>query len=378
MFDEEKGWYLVEILEQTGRLEWYLSQLLPAFRNLRNENDQDQRNDILGCLMRKGYAQARQTLNDLWREDVKKNKIYSASAFLRYGTTDDYRTVLQHLEEAWQNKRKPHEEGWRIHSYAQDGIGEKQAAKVRKPFLERNPKFARIADFPESNEHNPRPDRDEFETVEEYIYAAQRVPRSLLDDAGIAIVVKLLQTELKEDQLKAALRVFFRFPFPADVNILLNLLDHESERIQYAVLNVTADVKHPLIREAILHRSFPPQIRCNSITALEANFEPGDEKWIGEQIASLKGPWHLHVARICLRAVIEKHPKGNWTQLLTEAYEFSACQICRLACAELLHKRRVLPHSELEALQYDAYDHARKWATKQLRKIKRKDAKTKH
>lgn len=325
--------------------------------------------------MKRGNALARQTLDDYWKEQVSRDYYGPVLAFLRNGTSSDYQAVLLQLEIAWSKRRKIHPEGWYIHSEAEDSIGKKKAAKIRQTFLARNPKFAKIADFPECRVEKPYEPRNQHKTVEECILAATWVPMKLLDADGLAKVVELMQTDLQTNQLRSAIRVFNKVPFPGDIQILLNFLDHENERIVFATLNALRETKNPLIREAIFSRTFEPGVRCTNVSALGNNFEPGDEKWVRDQIDSLKDDWHLHSERMSMLDVIERNPKGEWIALLQEAYEFSACQTCRCSFAEHLLKRRALLRLELEALQLDASECTRNWATKELRKLDRKAAK---
>lgn len=367
---------MAEILQATGREDWYLQQLLPAWKNLRYSKDRIQRNNLLGNLMKRGNDEARQELDRIWREQMVKGNDGPVTNFLELGTPNDYRSVLQFLESAWGKRRKVHPDGWYIHSCAERGIGEKRAAKVRKPFLARNPKFAKIADFPEvqkEREYNPI---SEFDTVEEAILSGQRPDFNLLNAEGLAKVVELLKGDLEFKALLIAIQVFHRFPFPDNVQILLRFLDHEKERIGYAVLNALEHIKSPLIRKTIMTRTFNTGLRTGVITALTSNFEPGDEKWIRTQIESFKDSWDVHTARMGMLRVLRKNPKADWIDLLQEAYEFSACQICRCDFAEELHKRRALPRLELEALQFDASESTRSWATKELRKLDRKATKS--
>lgn len=366
---------MAEILIATKREDWYLEQLIPRCHNQHRSRDRSQWNDLLGNLMKRGNALARRTLDCYWKEQLLKDYYGPVSAFLRNGTPSDYQAVLLHLEATWSKKRKVHPEGWYLHSQAEGSIGEKRAAKIRQPFLVQNPKFAKIADFPEvkiRKEHNPR---GEFDTVEEAILSGQVPYRHLLDGDGLAKVVELLKGDLEDQSLRRALQIFSYLPFPGDVQILVRFLDHENERIGRMVLNAFEHTKSPLIRETIMNRTFGPDVSPSLITALTSNFRPGDEKWIENQIGSHSESWQKHSARIGMLEVVEKNPKGQWSELLKEAYEFSACQICRRSFATELHKRRALPRIELEALQYDAYDFTRSWAAKALRKLDRKAAK---
>lgn len=105
--------------------------------------------------MKRGNPVARQELDRIWREQIVKGNDGPVANFLEYGTSRDYRGVLEFLEDAWQKRRSVHPDGWYIHLKAEDGEGKKRAAKVRQFFLTRNPKFARIADFPELKEEKP-------------------------------------------------------------------------------------------------------------------------------------------------------------------------------------------------------------------------------
>ncbi len=375
MFDEEKGWYFSQILQATEREDWYLQQLILQWRQLRYSKDRAQRNSLLGNLMKRGNGIARRELDRIWKEQLQENNIGPLHDFIEYGTPNDYRTVLQHCEAAWQNRRKPHPDVWYIHLKAEDGIGKKRAAKIRQSFLTRNPKFAKIADFPECKIEKPYAPLNEDKTVEECILAATWVPANLLDADGLARVVKLMQTNLQTNQLRSAIRVFNKFPFPGDIQILLNFLDHENEQIVFTTLNALQETKSALIREALFSRTFEPSVRCTIVSALSSSFEPGDERWVKDQLDSIDDTWDQHIARMSMFDVVRKNPKGDWINLLQEAYEFSACQICRSSFAEHLHKRRALPRLELEALQHDAFESTRTWATKELHKLDRKAGK---
>lgn len=300
--------------------------------------------------MKRGNALARQTLDAYWKEQLLRDYYGPVSAFLRNGSSSDYRDVLLQLEVTWSKRRKIHPAGWYLHSEAEDSIGKRRAAKIREPFLARNPKFAKIAEFPEVKIRKAHDPRGEFDTVEEAILSGQVPYRHLLDADGLAKVVELLKGDLEDQSLRRALQIFSYLPFPGDVQILVRFLDHENDRIGRMVLNAFEHTKSPLIRETIMNRTFGPDVSPGTITALTSNFKPGDEKWIENQIESHAESWQRHSARIGMLSVVEKNPVGHWVELLKVAYEFSARQICRRNFAKELHKRRALPRIELEAL----------------------------
>lgn len=364
-FEDLKGLFLADALLATGRPDEYVSELIALSGRIRSSRDLDQWADLIGHLAIADIEPARRYLQDAWAADLACGENRFASAYIKWGGHTSYREVLNAAEQVWRKRKRPINYAFSLHYEADDAMGKKRAQRIRDPIEERNPKFAKWADFPglPQKEYSPPPK----ESVEDRVRKGRYVPLANLTPEDIETVARLLREGLTERPLRIALRFFRKVEFPRPLDTLYRYLDSEDASTKFLALGALGKNRDPEVRELAFKHADDPYLRSEAIEILRSNFAPGDEQWIEQQFRRPNNPnWH-HWSIISIRQVIEENPKGKWPPLLHYMLDAVPCQLCRGGVAEELRKRRALADEELAALCYDADSGVRKWARK-LRK----------
>ena len=170
-------------------------------------------------------------------------------------------------------------------------------------------------------------------------------------------------------RLRSHLRVFWWNAFPLDPKPLIDLVDHQDERVVIPALSALELVQDENVRKLFERLLGVPQWSHRAIGLLRSNYRSGDDRLIVELLDQEPDTERLHSMCVDTMHVYRDNPSEEGLQPLLAVYENGPCSTCRRRCAETINSIAALPDWMIEECEYDAYSCTREFAA-QLKQSK--------
>jgi hypothetical protein len=154
----------------------------------------------------------------------------------------------------------------------------------------------------------------------------------------------------------AHLCIFARRLFPLDIEVLLNLVDQDQERVGLVALRALSQITHPAVRQ-LAFRLVDTQAkwRGQAIELLARNFSPGDHVIALRWFETEEDLETLHSFGMDLKDLWERHPdEETEVPMLLAMYERGPCSFCRERTVRRLIERGALTEELRLECSFDA------------------------
>ena len=200
-------------------------------------------------------------------------------------------------------------------------------------------------------------------TIDDVIQAAEgtRNQTGLLRGWGIyaserylEIILERLLACREPEWIANYLRVFSKRALPRFDETILDLLDHENEKVRRWAYMAVGQNTHPAIREFAIGSLRLPIIDPEYLQLFVKNFQPGDEDLLLETLHIPADPDQRHGLLMDVVKVLERNPVAHCEALALLAYRLTPCGPCRFDSAQLLVGRKFAPPWLIAECGYDS------------------------
>ncbi len=196
--------------------------------------------------------------------------------------------------------------------------------------------------------------------MKRYSYVPVKWGESASDDELRKAAAEL---ETVEDPLTLflMLKIFWRRPFPANHHILISLLSHPDDRVQFGAARALEQVTHEDVRQVALDLfESGSGHRTSSLDILVNNFREGDHAVVEQWCAQERDPQALHHTFLHCDLFYKAHPDTqSEIRLLNCLYEKQPCSHCRDYHIERLIELEALSDPMRLECQWDCNDDVR-------------------
>lgn len=172
-----------------------------------------------------------------------------------------------------------------------------------------------------------------------------------------------LLMEEDERKLAAYLRIFWRRPFPTNIDRLLVLANDERKRVRHSAVTALRNVRHPLVRELALSLLSSVDRSEDGIELLCSNLEHGDFALVERALLRSDNDDSSHGIGSSMLALLERHLGLEAVKSLLLVYEKTPCSICRAGSVRFLIGLGKLPDWMRRECLNDANDEIVKLVT---------------
>ena len=156
--------------------------------------------------------------------------------------------------------------------------------------------------------------------------------------------------------LLSHLCIFGRRLFPLDIQVLLNLVDQDRERVGLVALRALSQITHPAVRQLAFRLvETRAKWRGQAIELLARNFGPGDHVIALRWFEAEDDLETLHSFGMDLTDLWEQHPdEETEVPMLLAMYERGPCSFCREKTVRRLIERGALTEELRLECSFDA------------------------
>lgn len=166
------------------------------------------------------------------------------------------------------------------------------------------------------------------------------------------------------DRLQWHLWAFKMRPFPLDPGILVDLVDHQDERVALSALVALQIIADEQVRDLFGRLRADARWSDRAVGLLRRNYRAGDELIIADMLERETDPDKLHMLAMHARQVYKEQPVPEGMTAMLLAYEKTPCSMCRCSCFEAIEALGPVPDWMIEECLYDAYEPTRELAAK--------------
>jgi hypothetical protein len=179
----------------------------------------------------------------------------------------------------------------------------------------------------------------------------ERASNSDLNQAALGLVAA---RDSKEQF--AHLCIFGRRLFPLDIQVLLNLVNQEQERVGLVAIRALSQITHPSVRQLAFRLvETRSKWRGQAIELIARNFSSGDHAIALRWFETEEEPETLHSLGMDLTDFWERHPdEETEVPMLLAMYERGPCSFCRDKTARRLIERGALTEELRLECSFDA------------------------
>jgi hypothetical protein len=179
----------------------------------------------------------------------------------------------------------------------------------------------------------------------------ERASDSDVNQAALGLVVA---RDSKEQF--AHLCIFGRRLFPLDIQVLLNLVDQDRDRVGLVALRALSQITHSAVRQLAFRLvETRAKWRGQAIELLARNFSPGDHVTALRWFETEEDPETLHSFGMDLTDFWERHPDEETEEpMLLAMYERDPCSFCREKTVRRLMERGALTDQLRLECSFDA------------------------
>lgn len=369
--------YLIEIIELTGKRDFYRREILAAAAAVNEATDDWDANlrfGLVEAFALRGDQEARQLLYDYVATEAENEDSLGIQAIIAVDGFHGLLFILDLLNQKNQFPTQP-ELLWDYESsVGNDEMARTHLAEARQthPNLDR---YLRILE----QQLRELPKRDESRLT----YAdIKQVVEHGLDAGGFSKLLRWRQTATDEEFLEAAhdllasrdqperLRVylvlFLKHAFPLDPASLFSLLDlyREDRFLQARLMTALQQITHPAVRTFALALIDQEQWSQRAVGLLAHNFELEDWTVIEKLSLEPLDQERYHTLGMSIREVFDQQPTTDprAVQAMLNLYEAGPCSHCREQIIRQLQAFDVLPDAIKDECRFDSNLHIRAWA----------------
>lgn len=361
--------YMLDLLDLTPDKEFYYDEVLKALPGSGDDWDAAQRFHFAACLALDGNERAKRIMYESYNPGPKKGEAL-AIEFLQMDGIKGLLFASEKIGALLMTTTEKFDFGWLL-SVASETLGEQesrnalQKAGAERPLIEtyRLAEEASRNQFSESLRKSSEMINASYEQLKPRLLEmtsgwmtswGERTSKAELEQAARGLAA----AQDSKEQF-AHLSIFRRRLFPLDIQILLNLVGQEQDRVGLAALSALSQITHPAVRQLAFELvETQARWRGQAIKLLVRNFMPGDHgialRWFekeGDQET-------MHSLGMDMKDLWERHPdEETEVPMLLTLYERGPCSFCREFTVRRLIERKALTEQLRLECSHDANGH---------------------
>lgn len=193
--------------------------------------------------------------------------------------------------------------------------------------------------------------------------AGMRFSRQASQEDLLELVSQI--TQEPSDEVRAnMLRVFRYIDFPGDIELLMQYVKSNCERLHDIAIDSLERFKDDRVHNLAVKLLQEGDLDAG-LSLLISNWRKSDEELIRKHILSRRVS---HSMQMSLRDIYLKHRSNSCGDILEHIYENGECTQCRSGIVESMVKNRVMRESILQECRFDSYDDTRKIAVRFIKR----------
>jgi hypothetical protein len=197
----------------------------------------------------------------------------------------------------------------------------------------------------------------------------------LASDQELQLAANGLLAAKNSKQQLAHLQIFARRCFPLDVQVLLDLVDVQLDRLGFAAVKALTHVVHPAVR-TLAFRLMDTRAKCrgDAIDLIARNYAPGDHRIVLRWFQEEDDRETRHSLGLDLIDFWKRHPdEGTEVLMLRSLYEKGPCSFCRESAVRRLMELGPLPDEIRAECAWDANTDIRELVNRRCGKVTPQD-----
>jgi hypothetical protein len=358
--------YMLDLLDLMPGTEFYYDEVLNALPGSGDDWDAAQRFHFAACLAIDGNDRAKRVMYESYNPGPKKGEAI-AIEFLQMDGIDGLLFASEKIGALLAATTEKVDLGWLL-SVARETLGEQETRDILQKAGAENPRIEtyRLAEEASRNRSSDR-SRKSAETINA---ADEQVKPKLSEmtcgwitswgerasDADLNQAALALAAAQNPKEQFAHLCIFARRLFPLDIQVLLNLVDQDQERVGLVALRALSQIEHPAVRQLAFRLvETRAKWRGQAIELLARNFSPGDHVIALRWFETEEDPETLHSLGMDLTDFWERHPDEETEEpMLLAMYERDPCSFCREKTVRRLIERGALTDELRLECSFDA------------------------
>jgi hypothetical protein len=358
--------YMLDLLDLMPDKEFYYDEVLKALPGSGDDWDAAQKFHFAACLALDGNERAKRVMYESYNPGPKKGEAIAID-FLQMDGVKGLLFASEKIGALLMTTTEKVDFGWLL-SVAKETFGEQESRGILRKAGAENPLIEtyRLAEEASRNRLD-----DSLRKSAEMINATYEQVKPKLSEMTSGWITSWGQRASNADLDQAArglaaaqdpkeqfahLSIFARRLFPLDIQILLNLVDQEQERVGLAALRALTQITHPAVRQLAFRLvETRAKWRGQAIELLARNFRPGDHAIALRWFETEEDLETLHSLGMDLKDLWERHPdEETEVPMLLTLYERGPCSFCRERTVRRLIERRALTEELRLECSYDA------------------------
>lgn len=358
--------YMLDLLDLMPGKDFYYDEVLNVLPGGGDDWDAAQRFHFAACLASDGNDRAKRAMYESYNPGPKKGEAI-AIEFLQMDGIDGLVFAIEKIGALLTTTTEKVDLGWLL-SVARETLGEQETRDILQKAAAENP---RIETYRLAEEASRNRSSDRSLKSAEMINAAYEQVKPKLSEMTCGWITSWGERASNADLNQAALAlaaaqnpkeqfahlcIFARRLFPLDIEVLLNLVDQDQERVGLVALRALSQITHPAVRQ-LAFRLVDTQAkwRGQAIELLARNFSPGDHVIALRWFETEEDLETLHSFGMDLKDLWERYPdEETEVPMLLAMYERGPCSFCRERTVRRLIERGALTEELRLECSFDA------------------------
>jgi hypothetical protein len=366
--------YMLELVALTREKEFYHDEVLKALPGSGDDHDAEQRFRFAACVAFDGNERAKRVMYESYQPGPKTGE----GIGINFVQMDGINGLLFAAEKMGALLMSSQEEvslGW-MPWVSSENLGEKDTWDALREAGKTSPRIEayRVAVEAGKKRLDERIDESRELLGANYEELKPKLPKlgratfswiarwgERASDAEFERAAHGLIDAREPKEQRAHLWIFQLRPFPLDIQVLLNLVDVEQERVGFAAMKALAQIVHPNVRELAFRLvQSRAKWRGEAIELLVHNFMPGDHAVVLGWYEAEEDAETRHAFEFDLREFWNRHPDEETEgRMLRALYEKGPCSWCRGNTVRRMIERNLLTEEMRTECAYDANDDIR-------------------
>jgi hypothetical protein len=358
--------YMLDLLDLIPGKEFYYDEVLKALPGSGDDWDAAQRFHFAACLALDGNDRAKRVMYESYNPGPQKGEAI-AIEFLQMDGIDGLLFAIEKIGALLTATTEKVDLGWLL-SVARETLGEQETRDILQKAGIENP---RIETYRLAEEASRIRSSERSRNSAEMIKAAYEQVKPKLSEMTCGWITSWGERASNSDLNQAALGlvaardskeqfahlcIFGRRLFPLDIQVLLNLVDQDRERVGLVALRALSQITHPAVRQLAFRLvETRAKWRGQAIELLARNFSPGDHVSALRWFETEEDLETLHSFGMDFKELWERYPdEETEVPMLLALYERDPCSFCRERTVHRLMERGALTDELRLECSFDA------------------------